>query len=130
MTSPILCLAFALYFEAGTEGREGMLMVAWTILNRVESVKYPDTVCDVIKQPKQFSFYGRAGEPDYRSKTWVLALNTASDVIGGRLRRYFHEYHITHYYAPKRLQKAPHWARRYKYIKTVGGHRFYGLERG
>ena len=44
------CLAEALYFEARGESIKGQVAVAEVILNRVESNKFPNTVCGVINQ--------------------------------------------------------------------------------
>ncbi|MEY8840212.1 cell wall hydrolase, partial [Cribrihabitans sp. XS_ASV171] len=44
------CLAEALYFEARGEPVKGQFAVAEVILNRVESSRYPDTFCGVIRQ--------------------------------------------------------------------------------
>jgi spore germination cell wall hydrolase CwlJ-like protein len=50
------CLAAAIYHEAKGESVMGQGMVAAVILNRVDQSKWPDTICDVVKQPKQFTF--------------------------------------------------------------------------
>lgn len=52
----IFCLAQALYFEARSEPIAEQLMVANVIMNRVDSDRYPDDVCEVVEQPKQFSY--------------------------------------------------------------------------
>ena len=44
------CLAEALYFEARGESVKEQFAVAEVILNRVESERFPDTVCGVINQ--------------------------------------------------------------------------------
>jgi N-acetylmuramoyl-L-alanine amidase len=43
--------------EAGNQGIDGMALVMQTVLNRVESDDYPDTVYDVIAQKGQFATY-------------------------------------------------------------------------
>ncbi|TYB83007.1 cell wall hydrolase [Maritimibacter fusiformis] len=56
------CLTEALYFEARGETVAGMFAVAEVILNRVESRRYPNSVCGVVRQGTgarhqcQFSF--------------------------------------------------------------------------
>jgi hypothetical protein len=50
------CLATAVYFEARGESLEGQLAVARVVMNRAASSEYPNTWCDVVKQPWQFSF--------------------------------------------------------------------------
>jgi len=42
----------AVYFEARSESLEGQLAVANTIINRVQSDKFPSTSCEVTKQAR------------------------------------------------------------------------------
>lgn len=56
MNTALLCLALAIYAEARGEPEPGMWMVAAVVMNRVESSRYPDDVCAVVAQRKQFSF--------------------------------------------------------------------------
>lgn len=65
------CLASAVYFEARGETLDGQLAVADVVLNRVKSEKYPDTICEVVEQPWQFSFVNATGS--------IPAANRASD---------------------------------------------------
>ena len=44
------CLAEAIYFEARGEGVEGQFAVAEVILNRVDSPKFPNSICKVVRQ--------------------------------------------------------------------------------
>ncbi|MFD0859636.1 cell wall hydrolase [Roseovarius aquimarinus] len=44
------CLSEALYFEARGETVKGQFAVAEVILNRVDSPRYPNTICGVIHQ--------------------------------------------------------------------------------
>lgn len=44
------CLATNIYFEARGESYEGKKAVAFVTLNRVESPKFPDNICDVVYQ--------------------------------------------------------------------------------
>jgi spore germination cell wall hydrolase CwlJ-like protein len=44
------CLAENIYYEAAKESYEGKLAVAQVTLNRVNSGKFPSTVCGVVKQ--------------------------------------------------------------------------------
>lgn len=57
LVDPLTCLAVALYFEARGESPLHQYMVADTIINRVESKRFPDTICGVVKQKHQFSFF-------------------------------------------------------------------------
>lgn len=53
------CLATAIYYESRGEPDLGKKSVGHVIMNRVESGKYPDDVCGVILQHRQFSFVKR-----------------------------------------------------------------------
>jgi len=52
----ILCLAKNVYFEANDQSFIGQQAIAWVTLNRVKSGDYPNTICAVVFQPKQFSW--------------------------------------------------------------------------
>jgi spore germination cell wall hydrolase CwlJ-like protein len=61
----LACLARNIYYEAGSEPFEGKVAVAQVTLNRMESGKFPEDVCQVIYQKNifyekvvcQFSWY-------------------------------------------------------------------------
>jgi len=55
MTS-LLCLATAIFFEARNEPIDAQYFVAEVVINRVQDERYPDTVCEVVFEDKQFSF--------------------------------------------------------------------------
>ena len=46
----LFCLAQNIFHEAGTESFMGKVAVALVTLNRVKDNRYPNTVCDVVKQ--------------------------------------------------------------------------------
>lgn len=64
MTDPLTCIAFAIYFEARGEVDLGQRLVADTVLNRVESPRYPNDACEVVKQKHQFEWYWD-GKPEH-----------------------------------------------------------------
>lgn len=49
------CLARAMYFESNRSSEDGMLAVGTVVMNRVASPEYPDDVCEVVGQPRQFA---------------------------------------------------------------------------
>jgi N-acetylmuramoyl-L-alanine amidase len=118
------CLALAMYWEAKSEGPDGMLAVASVVLNRVAHPEFPDTVCGVVKQggespPCQFSWWcdGRSDRP-IEAHAWATATRIAeralrsppSDLTDGAL--FFHNISI-----------ATPWAR--KRTVQIGQHVFY-----
>ena len=49
------CMTRAMYFESNRSSPEGMLAVGTTVMNRLDSPKYPKTVCEVVGQRNQFA---------------------------------------------------------------------------
>ena len=117
-----MCLAKAIYFEARSESLEGQLAVAEVILNRVASEAYPDTICDVVTQPAQFSFIRRGAfpRPDTRSDGWRRALAIA-DIARKRLAAQVGP-EVLWYHAS---YVAPSWGRRLNRVARIGTHIFY-----
>ena len=46
----IECLALNMYHEARDQGSAGLLGVSSVVLNRVRDKRFPNTICEVIKQ--------------------------------------------------------------------------------
>ena len=49
------CMTRVMYFESNRSSEDGMLAVGTTVMNRLESPKYPKTVCGVVGQRNQFA---------------------------------------------------------------------------
>ncbi|WP_353472990.1 cell wall hydrolase [Salipiger sp. H15] len=121
------CLAEALYFEARGETLQGQFAVAEVIMNRVDSPRFPDSVCGVINQGTgrlnacQFS-YTCDGRPEKVSEAaaWERVAKVAKAVISGAPRA------LTAgatYYHTRGVQ--PSWARKFTKTATIGAHYFY-----
>ncbi|WP_375261304.1 cell wall hydrolase [Palleronia sp.] len=121
------CLAEALYFEARGETAEGVFAVAEVILNRVDSKKFPDTICKVVNQGTgrkyacQFSYTcdglpEAVGEPrimERMEKIAGLMIDGAPrDLTDGAL-----------FYHTKAV--SPYWASAFDRVTTIGEHHFY-----
>jgi spore germination cell wall hydrolase CwlJ-like protein len=79
----LFCLAKNIYHEAGVENELGMFAVAQVTINRVRNINYPDTICDVVMQPGQFSW---TSNPDRRwthpsGANWETSKRIARQVI-------------------------------------------------
>lgn len=123
--TPLTCLAVAVFFEARAEPIVGMEAVANVIINRVEDSRYPDTVCDVVWEHKQFSWThdGLTDDPEahtgHQDKlAWVTSQRVAEEAIQGNLLGIT----STHYHAEYTL---PFWADVYTKDGVVGTHVFY-----
>ena len=53
----VRCLEAAIHYEAKGESFAGKLAVGNVVLNRVAAPDFPKSVCAVVKQKKQFSWY-------------------------------------------------------------------------
>lgn len=116
------CLAQAVYFESRGEPIEGQLAVAEVVINRAKSDLYPDSYCDVITQPAQFSFVhrGRIPTADESSTAWQHAVAIA-EIAQNNLWRskaegalYFHATYVN-----------PRWAHQKVELAQIDTHIFY-----
>ncbi|HEX8194402.1 MAG TPA: cell wall hydrolase [Allosphingosinicella sp.] len=117
------CLASAVYFEARGEELQGQLAVADVVLNRVASSKYPDTVCEVVEQPWQFSFVnatGRIPAANRSSEAWRKAVAIARIAQAGTARAV--DSNVLWYHAD---YVSPSWGRRLARQDQIGLHIFY-----
>ncbi|CCM78575.1 cell wall hydrolase [Rhizobium mesoamericanum] len=49
------CLKRAMYFESEHSDRDGYMAVGTVVMNRLTSGAYPDTICGIVAQEKQFA---------------------------------------------------------------------------
>ncbi len=127
------CLAMGVYFEARGEPREGQAAVAQVILNRVRNPSYPDTICGVVYQNKnwrnrcQFSFACDGRRDRVRSRgAWTVAQDVARKVTYGET--WLPEVgSSTHYHA---TYVRPRWASHMERLRKIGHHIFYRTKDG
>ena len=88
------CLTENIYFEARGQGQAGWLAVAQVTQNRVDDRRFPNTICEVVKQGLtyasgdpirnkcQFSWYcdGLSDKPKDQ-RAWAKAIAIAEDVF-------------------------------------------------
>ena len=121
------CLVEALYFEARGESVRGQFAVAEVILNRVESSRFPGSLCGVIKQGTgkryqcQFSYTcdGRK-EVITERQAYERVSKVARAAIDGAIDEMTEG--ATHYHT-KAVR--PSWSRVYKETARIGVHIFY-----
>jgi spore germination cell wall hydrolase CwlJ-like protein len=122
------CLTAGIYFEARGESTRGQAAVAQVILNRVKSPAYPDTICGVVYQNKdwrnrcQFSFACDKVKDRVRDpKHWEIAAAVARETTEGRI--WLPEVGSSTHYHANYVQ--PRWANRMKKAAQIGLHIFY-----
>ncbi|MFN3944347.1 MAG: cell wall hydrolase [Allosphingosinicella sp.] len=118
------CLANAVYFEARGEPLPGQLAVAEVVLNRVASKKYPNTICEVVVQPWQFSFINpRTGvfpKANRASAAWKKSVAIAR--LAEEKRATLLPTEVLWYHAD---YVAPGWGKRLTRETKIGLHIFY-----
>ena len=113
----LFCLAQNIYFEARSENLA--YAVADVVLNRVKSSRYASSICSVIRQRKQFSWYsdGKSDKPIWHSPAWETSYRVASSIL-------FHKKFLgisgAHYHA---TYVDPQWGLRN--LGQIGEHIFY-----
>ena len=120
-----LCLAQAIYYEAGFEGETGRRAVAQVVLNRVRHPAFPHSVCEVVYQRTggvcQFTFacdgaLARIPVP----AVWERSLREAREALAGQVETSVGM--ATHYHAD---YVYPAWAPRLEKVAAIGQHLFY-----
>ena len=124
-SSELYCMAQNIYFEARNQSRAGMVAVAKVVMNRVNNPGWPDTVCDVVKQKMQFSWYwdGVHDIPNKKSKAWKQAVEVATEVMYGKVAADKRLDNALHYHAD---YVKPYWAKKKVMIAKIDDHIFYG----
>ena len=118
------CLSLALYHEARGEPLLGQLMVARVIINRVQSPRWPSSICNVITQDRQFSFYRKDNTPKPRDEiAWAKAQKLAVEIINDPDILPFST--ANHYHTPNVF---PVWRKGLHRIVRIGRHIFYSYD--
>ncbi len=121
------CLAEALYFEARGESVKGQFAVAEVILNRVDSPRFPDSICAVINQGTgrkyqcQFT-YTCDGHKEIinEPRAFQRVGKVAKLMVSGAPRQltdgatYYHTRAVS-----------PRWSRKFDRTTSIGEHHFY-----
>jgi N-acetylmuramoyl-L-alanine amidase len=123
--SAALCLSLTIYHEARGEEIFGQLAVAQVVMNRVENPRYPDTVCGVVTQPKQFSYLNScnvkcAVQNVREQQAWKVSQSVANSMLQGhRINLDATHYHTT--------WVQPYWSQHetMHLLTTIGNHTFY-----
>ena len=110
------CLVRAMYFESNRSSHDGSMAVGTVVMNRVESERFPDTICGVVGQHKQFApgVLTRKMDP----KQMKTAVHAADAVLKGE--RHPRVGPAMHFHAAS--YKNPYPAR---YMTVAGGNAFY-----
>ncbi len=115
------CLALNIYWEARNQSVAGQLAVAQVTLNRVRDARYSDSVCEVVYEHKQFSWYwdGKSDIPR-ENRAWQKANLIASAALDGS--EHVELQGVTHYHA---AYTQPYWKDYLVKVTKIDDHIFY-----
>lgn len=127
LTRAVDCLTAAAYYEAATEGADGMRAVAQVVINRLRHPAFPKTICGVVFQGSerttgcQFTFtcdgaLARAPIPSL----WEQARGVAKAALAGKVFKPVG--HSTHYHTN---WVVPYWSGSLDKVAQVGTHLFF-----
>ena len=120
----IKCLADNIYFEALTESEAGQVAVANVTMNRVKNPAFPNSVCEVVWEPKQFSWThdGKSDTPSSK-KAYDKVYEIAKAVYYGNIvditegATFYHADYVN-----------PSWAKVMQRVAKIDTHIFYKHE--
>lgn len=116
------CLTKNIYWEARGEPVKGLKMVARVVFNRVKDDRWPDSVCGVIKDPKQFSWtHNLRWDRPLRNRTSVHRIRMIIDHFDNS--GYWVENKPSHHYHKKNINWK--YSGEYEKLQDIGNHRFY-----
>ena len=144
LETAFMCLALNTYHEAKNQSMIGQIATAQVVMNRVADDRYPNTVCEVVKQGphrpswenpekeypvrhrSQFSWYcdGKSDVPK-NEKAWKKAQDYAYLVLYNRINLDVTE-GATHYHA---TYVRPAWAKTKTRTTRIEKHIFYRWEK-
>lgn len=122
-----VCLAKNIYFEARQESLKGQLLVALVTLERVKDSRWPDNICDVVYDHKQFSWYwdGLSDNPKNIAKIEEITVIVKA-ILHPETSLIDFTKNATHYHA---TYVEPKWAKSMIRLTQVGYHIAYREER-
>jgi N-acetylmuramoyl-L-alanine amidase len=123
------CLAETIYHEARGEPMDGQQTVGSVVLKRAGTEGFPDTICKVVYQPKQFSWVGRVKAPKRDSEDYIKSEVVAVTLIAkqtlGLMPAPNQAYNNATFFSrePIKLKYT-----KLKYLGMIGNHRFYEMK--
>lgn len=112
------CLIRAMYFESNRSSTNGMMAVGTVVMNRVNSPRFPNSICGVVGAPRQFAS-GVLSRSMTEPASVDRATNVADRILAGerhtgvRTAKFFHQAGLSFPY------------NNMHYVLEAGGNAFY-----
>lgn len=132
MAQEVDCLARNIYFEARNQSERARAAVGYVTMQRVKSEHYPNSVCRVVYQRKQFSWTllpkakqiipkAKQKNKKIERKEWLKIKKLAAKIYRGLYKKNPVK-GATHFHTTK---VKPKWAKKMTRIAKIGDHIFY-----
>ena len=124
------CMVEAIYFEAGNQSYQGKIGVANVIQERVRTDKKGRGVCEVIRKPKQFSYfqmsaYKRQNIQINNPKVRVAMMNAVTIALAAMREKLPNIVKGAQFYLNPGKATDFSWSRKFYRTVIVGDHHFY-----
>jgi spore germination cell wall hydrolase CwlJ-like protein len=120
----VLCMAENIFHEARNQSEEGMIAVGFVTVNRKNHANYPNTICEVVYDPYQFSWTLDAPVINLNNKierkAWNKIVNISLAILNEDI--YNNMYGVTHYHT---TEVNPVWNRDKALVYHIDDHLFY-----
>lgn len=120
------CMTDNIYFESRGEPLLGQTLVGLSVLNRVDDSRWPNSVCEVIYQRKQYSWTLERKKPIKDRETYLLINNLAYALLAAKDEQY--SFNVTNYLRCDWRDKVDWW-KEMTFIGQIGAHCFYNDEK-
>lgn len=119
------CLASNIYFESRNQPSIGQLAVGITTYIRSVEARWPDSICGVVHQPRQFSWVNDSKQSQHISTSdfsYLGALELASDILAGEYDNILPIFAPTHFHTTR---VNPSWNKNLDRLAVINDHIFY-----
>lgn len=125
------CLASNIYYEARGEPEKGQIAVGIVTINRVKDQRWPDDLCEVVREPWQFSWYrpGKIARIRETSNMLYLKIREMATDLYDKYYAAGHKDDVTHGATHFHTTSVnPSWRGKVK-IARIGNHVFFRVGR-
>lgn len=120
------CLAANIFYESRNQPTIGQLAVGLTTVIRAREKNWPDSVCGVVNQPKQFSWVNNLDKQHARlsndNLNYLRAVNLATRILSGEYDNVVDVFTPTHFHT---TGVNPSWNRKRAELARINDHIFY-----
>ena len=116
------CLTANIYYEGRGEPLVGQVFIGYVTLNRVEHKKWPNSICKVIKQKNQFSWYISDNVFPKEEDAWLESKSLANALLKDNVKVINNK---SLFFNNPKTSKSKNFFKKLEILNTINNHRFY-----